>query len=55
VYRGAHLRHRNIVELRASRVHVAADAPFPVEADGELLGTTPASFGIIPGVIRLKV
>jgi diacylglycerol kinase (ATP) len=55
VYKGAHLPHRNIAELRASQLHVAADAPFPVEADGELLGTTPASFGIIPGAVRLKV
>lgn len=55
VYRGAHLPHRNIAELRASRVHVETDQPFPVEADGEILGTTPATFGIIPDVIRLKV
>ena len=55
VYRGTHLPHRNIAELRACRVQVDADRPFLVEADGEMLGTTPASFGIIPGVIRLKV
>jgi diacylglycerol kinase family enzyme len=34
---------------------VDAGRPFPVEADGEIVGTTPVSFGIIPGVIRLKV
>ncbi len=55
VYKGTHLPHRNIAELRASQLHIDADQPVPVEADGELLGTTPASFGIIPGVIRLKV
>jgi diacylglycerol kinase (ATP) len=55
VYRGTHLPHRNIAELRASRVRVDADRPFPVEADGEILGTTPATFGVIPDVIRLKV
>jgi len=55
VYRGAHLPHRNIAELRACAVRVEADRPLPVEADGELLGTTPASFGIIPGAIRLKL
>ena len=55
VYRGAHLPHRNIAELRAAQLSVEADPEFPVEADGELLGTTPASFGIIPGAIRLKV
>jgi len=55
VYKGAHLPHRNIAELRTARLSVGADPEFPVEADGEVLGTTPASFGIIPGAIRLKV
>jgi diacylglycerol kinase (ATP) len=55
VYRGTHLPHRNIAELRAGRIRLDADRPFPVEADGEIVGTTPVSFGIIPGVIRLKV
>ena len=55
VYRGTHLPHRDIAELRAGRVLLDADRPFPVEADGEILGTTPASFGIIPSGVRLKV
>jgi diacylglycerol kinase (ATP) len=55
VYRGTHLPHRNIAELRVGRVQVDADRPFLVEADGEMLGTTPASFGIIPSGVRLKV
>jgi YegS/Rv2252/BmrU family lipid kinase len=55
VYKGAHLPHRHIAELRAGQLHVEADTPFPVEADGEIVGVTPASFGIIPAVITLKV
>ncbi len=55
VYRGTHLPHRDIAELRAGAVRVDADRPLPVEADGETLGMTPASFGIIPGALRLKV
>jgi diacylglycerol kinase (ATP) len=54
VYRGTHLPHRNIATLRAGRVRVDADLPFDIEADGELLGTTPATFDVIPGAIRLK-
>jgi diacylglycerol kinase (ATP) len=38
VYRGAHLPHRGIVELRARRVWVKSDLPWPIEADGEVLG-----------------
>ena len=55
VYSGAHLPHRNIAELKAAQLSLEADPGLPVEADGELLGTTPASFGIIPGAVRLKV
>jgi YegS/Rv2252/BmrU family lipid kinase len=55
VYKGAHLPHRDIAELRAAQVSIEAEPGFQVEADGELLGVTPASFGIIPGAIRLKV
>jgi diacylglycerol kinase (ATP) len=55
VYRGTHLPHRNIATLRAARLRVDADPPFDIEADGELLGTTPATFEVIPGAIRLKI
>jgi YegS/Rv2252/BmrU family lipid kinase len=55
VYKGAHLPHRNIAELRSAQLSIEAEPGFPVEADGEVLGVTPASFGIIPGAIRLKV
>jgi diacylglycerol kinase (ATP) len=55
MYRGTHLPHRNIAELRASRVTIETDVPYPVEADGEVLGTTPATFEVIPGALRLKV
>jgi diacylglycerol kinase (ATP) len=55
VYRGTHLPHRNIVELRAGRLRVDADPPFQIEADGEILGTTPATFEIIAKPVRVKV
>ncbi len=55
VYRGTHLPHRNIAELRASRIRVEADPPLEIEADGEILGVTPATFEVIPEAIRLKV
>jgi YegS/Rv2252/BmrU family lipid kinase len=55
VYKGTHLPHRGIVELRASLIQVEADAPLAIEADGEMLGTTPARFEIIRKAIQLKV
>jgi diacylglycerol kinase (ATP) len=55
IYRGEHLPHRNLVELRARTVDVDADRALLVEADGEVLGTTPASFEIMPQAVRLKI
>ncbi len=55
VYAGTHLPHRNIAELRVSRVTVETDVPYLIEADGETLGTTPATFEVIPRALRLKV
>jgi len=55
VYRGRHLPDRDIAELRASQIRIEADPPLPVEADGENLGTTPATFRVIPTPLRLKV
>jgi diacylglycerol kinase (ATP) len=55
LYRGRHLPSPAIEERRGRRVEVAADAPLLVEADGELLGTTPAVFEIVERALRLKV
>jgi diacylglycerol kinase (ATP) len=55
IYAGKHVPHRNIIEVRASRVRLVADPPFQIEADGEVLGTTPATFEVVPRAIRLKV
>ncbi|MGH9281700.1 MAG: diacylglycerol/lipid kinase family protein [Acidimicrobiales bacterium] len=55
VYRGSHLPHRNIVELRGHRVRLESDRPLPVEADGEVLGTTGVTVDVLPAALRLKV
>lgn len=55
MYRGEHVPSPHIKELRGAVVQVDADRPLPVEADGQSLGTTPATFTIIPGAIRLKI
>lgn len=38
---------------RASRVRVSGHSPLPARADGEDLGTTPMSFEVRPGVLRV--
>jgi YegS/Rv2252/BmrU family lipid kinase len=56
VYRGEHIPHPHIDELRVRRaLHVDADRPLPIEADGEVLGFTPATFEVIPQAIQMKL
>ena len=55
VYRGRHVPHRSIVELSGRRFVLDPERPYPVEADGEVLGTTPASVEVVPGALTLKV
>jgi diacylglycerol kinase (ATP) len=55
LYRGEHLPHRNILEFKAKTVGVESERPYPVEADGHPLGTTPASFEIIRHPIAVKI
>jgi diacylglycerol kinase (ATP) len=55
IYSGSHLPHRNIRELQARHVLLEADPPVLVEADGEVLGTTPVTFEVVPRAIRVKV
>ncbi len=55
VYRGRHLPHPNIVELKGRRVDVEAQPPLHIEADGEVLGTTPTSVEVLTRVLQVKV
>lgn len=55
VYRGTHLPHPRIQEERARVVEVTCTPVGLIEADGEVVGTTPATFSVLPGALRLKV
>jgi diacylglycerol kinase family enzyme len=53
---GDHVPDRDIAELRAKiRIAVDADRPLPVVADGEVIGTTPATFQVVPHQILVKL
>lgn len=53
---GDHIPHPHIREMRARiRVSIDAERPLPIVADGELLGTTPATFQMVPRSILLKL
>jgi YegS/Rv2252/BmrU family lipid kinase len=55
IYRGEHVPHPHIKEMRGRTITVDAERPLPVEGDGEVLGMTPATFTVIPEVISLKI
>jgi YegS/Rv2252/BmrU family lipid kinase len=54
-YLGEHLPHPNIVEYRSRTIRVEASRSLWVHADGEIVGTTPATFEVVPKAIRLKI
>jgi diacylglycerol kinase (ATP) len=55
VYRGTHLPHPKAEPFRGRRVAVRAPTPLPIELDGEQPGTTPVTFEVVPGALRLRV
>jgi YegS/Rv2252/BmrU family lipid kinase len=55
VYKGEHLPHKNIREMKGKVIRIESERPLAVEADGEYLGTTPVTFEVIPGAINLKI
>jgi diacylglycerol kinase (ATP) len=55
VFKGEHLPHPRIIEAKRVKVSIESDDPLRIEADGELLGYTPATFELLPNVLNLKV
>jgi diacylglycerol kinase (ATP) len=52
---GSHLQRADVRAWPSASVTVEADRPVAVEADGELLGTAPAVFDVLPRVLALKL
>jgi diacylglycerol kinase (ATP) len=55
IRRGEHRSHPEIEERRSSTVTVRTAQPVLVEADGEVLGTSPATFDLLPRALNLKI
>jgi YegS/Rv2252/BmrU family lipid kinase len=55
IYRGTHVRHPKVEVLRSRTVTVDADETLPIEVEGEQVGTTPATFEVVPGALRVRV
>lgn len=55
LYRGRHVSHPKVEVVRSARVEVTADENLPIELEGEQVGTTPATFELVPGALRVRV
>ncbi|HEX3806580.1 MAG TPA: diacylglycerol kinase family protein [Gaiellaceae bacterium] len=54
IYKGAHVHHPKVEVLRSRRVEVDAPETLPIELEGEQVGTTPVTFEVVPGALRLR-
>ncbi len=55
VVRGMHLRHKNVRRLTGKTLELLVPEGWPIEADGELLGTGPLSVSVLPAAIEFKI
>lgn len=53
--RGTHLERSDVREWQSATVSIDPERPLVVEADGEVLGRTPARFEVLPRLLRLKL
>lgn len=52
---GRHLGLKKVTHCRGRRVEVATSEDVLLEMDGDLVGTLPATFEILPGAVKVKV
>lgn len=55
IIRGNHLGRPGVRRCAAARISVRCPASWPVEADGEPVGTGPVTVGVWPGAFDLKI
>jgi YegS/Rv2252/BmrU family lipid kinase len=54
-FRGAHVQHPAVRVLRGRELHVDADRPFTVYADGDPIGNTPLTIRVVARAVRVLV
>ncbi len=52
---GEHLERDDVREWQSTTVSIDAQTPLLIEADGEVLGTTPATIDLLRAPIRIKI
>lgn len=55
VIRGMHLTHKNVRRLTGGTVEIEVPSAWPIEADGEVLGSGSISISVLPAAIEFKI
>jgi YegS/Rv2252/BmrU family lipid kinase len=55
VFKGEHLSEPSVSTFRGERIEVAADRPFDIYADGDPVGSVPATISVSPQCLRVIV
>jgi YegS/Rv2252/BmrU family lipid kinase len=55
VFKGAHVREPNVELVRGHRLHVSADRPFTLYADGDPIAELPVTIDVVPEAVRVLV
>lgn len=55
VFKGEHLDEPSVSVFRGQRIEVAADRPFEIYADGDPIGSVPATITVVPRCLRVLV
>lgn len=53
VFKGTHVTRPSVRVTRAAAVHLDADRPFRVFADGDPVGVLPCTVSVLPGAVRM--
>ncbi len=55
MFTAQHVPNPKIAEYLASRLTITTERPLPIEVDGEVVGSTPATFDVVPAAIPFKI
>lgn len=55
VIKGTHLQHPEVSRTSMRNFHLETEVPWPVEADGDHVGSTPIRVSVLPAAVRWKI
>ncbi len=55
LFKGAHVRQREVQVLRGAEVRISADRPFTMYADGDPIAELPVTVRVLPAAVKVLV